>query len=244
MNDEQKAFWSERQKTYGHTGWWDPAIYAYDQLERLAIVKKKIEGFSLTSWRALDFGCGTGDFARMLHDLGAEVVAYDPYIAPQNGSDDVRYVNDFEAVRSMASLFDIVLCVTVLDHIVDEAEFIEILHVLKGVGTASAHYLFLEYATDEAVESPKAYQAMRSLPTWRDCLSKAGLAMVEAMPLPHPLEAPSPGYLAYMQAVENEQVSEPDLKAQACRFLDKFGIGSVDQSPFKLLHCLSQAAGE
>ena len=56
------AFWSQRVRRYGHTGWSDAATYAYDQRLRLKAVSWLLKPMAA----ALDYGCGVGDFCALL----------------------------------------------------------------------------------------------------------------------------------------------------------------------------------
>jgi hypothetical protein len=49
------AFWSERLRAHGHTGWADRVIYAGDQLERLERVRVVLLELSARGGKAPDF---------------------------------------------------------------------------------------------------------------------------------------------------------------------------------------------
>ena len=64
--DDSKDFWNGRVKKYGHTGWADIFIYAYDQQARLRVIENILKQLEFNKSLAFDFGTGTGDFANLL----------------------------------------------------------------------------------------------------------------------------------------------------------------------------------
>ena len=72
-----KEFWNDRVKKYGHTGWADNFIYAYDQQARLLAVEKIVNSLTCEKTLALDFGTGSGDFANLLSKYFDKVIAFD-----------------------------------------------------------------------------------------------------------------------------------------------------------------------
>ena len=57
-------FWQDRFVAQGHTGWFDPRVYAFDALCRLGVLSQWLEDQALSVGLALDFGAGSGDFSR------------------------------------------------------------------------------------------------------------------------------------------------------------------------------------
>ncbi len=92
-------FWNERLVKFGHTGWADPVIYAYDQQERLALIGAAITKLSIKRGSALDFGCGAGDFSKLLLSNGFNVCDYDPYVHPIINSASFTYADSFQQIE-------------------------------------------------------------------------------------------------------------------------------------------------
>jgi ribosomal protein L11 methylase PrmA len=80
---DRKDFWQARHAKFGHTGWASRKIYAFDQFVRLSRFVDLLDENNIKPGVALDFGCGAGDFSRVLLDRGWSVVAYDPFVDPQ-----------------------------------------------------------------------------------------------------------------------------------------------------------------
>jgi 2-polyprenyl-3-methyl-5-hydroxy-6-metoxy-1,4-benzoquinol methylase len=116
----------------------------------------------LSGKRVLDFGAGRGAMALALREIGAEVVAVDPF-----GTD---YLNSlgFESYRDLHGLpwdikFDGIISLEVLEHLIDPKEVLETLHskLLPGA------WLFL--TTPNAAGAPARLSGKR----WREA-SKPG----------------------------------------------------------------------
>jgi 2-polyprenyl-3-methyl-5-hydroxy-6-metoxy-1,4-benzoquinol methylase len=123
VSDSTSAkFWQDRFAAYGHTGWWDPRIYAFDQQCRLGVFGQWLDDRPFSGQLALDFGAGTGDFSRLLVHRGWQVVSYDKYIRPKFQHRKSQTASSAEVVAASAP-YDLIVSITVLDHIMDEAEF-------------------------------------------------------------------------------------------------------------------------
>ena len=73
-----KIFWTQRVNTYGHTGWSDNITYMYDQSLRLNLVEKMIQKYFSDKLKfSLDYGCGSGDFTKLLASYSVETTGVD-----------------------------------------------------------------------------------------------------------------------------------------------------------------------
>jgi SAM-dependent methyltransferase len=202
LDQPREDWWRARLERFGHTGWKDPVVYAFDQLERLEIVRGAIPAAGGPQQSAIDFGCGTGDFSRLLLDLGYAVVGYDPFVEPTLDSPRFRYVADLERLREAGRGSSLALSVTALDHVLDPSEFLDALTCLRACLLGGGRLVALEYALDIATErrsgpGAQVYQAFRTVDEWRSALEATSFAVSEMRPVPHPGESPSPGYRAY-----------------------------------------------
>lgn len=196
------AFWSERVRRYGHTGWSDAATYAYDQRLRLKAAHEVLSGLPAQARRsALDFGCGVGDFCAVLAAHAEAVVGYDlsaaviQRAARLNSAANVRYVSNADDV--WAQRYDLILSVTVLQHVVDDAELQALVRRFAEALNLGGRIVVLETLAD--VPADAGYLKRRTLAQLLAVFGAAGLQPVMQRGLYHPTECPTPAYRAYRQ---------------------------------------------
>lgn len=189
------AFWSARVRRYGHTGWSDPATYAYDQRLRLKAVAARLGPVDV----ALDYGCGVGDFCALLatqarqvvgHDLSAEALAR---AARLNPAPNIRYEADAQAV--WAQRYDLVLSITVLQHVTDESELSAVLHRFAASLQPGGRVIVLETLAGAAQDA--GYLKRRTLAQLEAAFAAAGLSLLSRDGFYHPSECPTPAFRAY-----------------------------------------------
>jgi SAM-dependent methyltransferase len=194
-------FWAERVRRYGHTGWSDAAVYAYDQRLRLAALREWLnaEDFS-GDGSALDFGCGTGDFCALLAERFGTVVGCDlsPAVlavaAQRHASPRIRYTAD--ADEALARRHALILCVTVLQHIVDDGELRALLQRFAAALQPGGRVVVLETFASAAPVA-NGYLKLRTLESLQAAFAAAGLALRSQRGFYHPSESPTPAFLAY-----------------------------------------------
>ena len=189
------GFWRDRLAAHGHTGWADQKIYEFDQPCRLQRLAEYLDGTALKPGRALDFGCGSGDFSWFLIRRGWEVVAYDRYVSPRFSHPRMISTQSFSQVAQQGP-YDLIISITVLNSIMDDAEFSDRLKDMGNLLGSNGQFFFLEYAGD--VEKQRStYQTFRRLSEWRAHLAEAGLEISAAVPYFHPQEATIPAWEQY-----------------------------------------------
>jgi hypothetical protein len=190
-------FWRNRLTTHGHTGWADLKVYEFDQPCRLQRLAEYLDGTALKPGKALDFGCGSGDFSWLLIRRGWTVVAYDRYVSPRFSHPQLILAQSFSQVVERGP-YDLIISITVLDSIMDDAEFSDRLKDMGNLLESSGRFFFLEYAGD--VEKQRStYQTFRRLSEWRARLAKAGLELSSVVPYFHPSDAPIPAWEHYQR---------------------------------------------
>lgn len=129
-------FWEERAGKIGHTGWSDVKIYAFDQKIRLDTVDYMIRTYgSDAKGTLLDFGCGTGDFARKQKKKFNQVVIYDTCESVLDKA--IKRIPECIAYSNMSDLEkdhhvqDVILSITVLQHILDDHELKKIVRLIQ-----------------------------------------------------------------------------------------------------------------
>ena len=249
MLNDLKEFWLKRYKETGHTGWKDPIVYAYDQIQRLAIVSAKIEDLTITPLTAIDFGCGTGDFSRLALEKGFSVWAYDPYVLPRISHPNFRYVGKRHELDIPTLKVGLILSITVLDHIVDDDEFAHTLVFLRERISEQGIFLMMEYALDDEQRFSNSYQAFRTIDQWESYLSIAGWKISVIEPVPHPEMAPSLGFIHFkkttpirlLRKIPKCRILNPFLLALltkcALHNLKKNRMPKINESPLKLISC-------
>lgn len=249
MPDDLKEFWFRRYKETGHTGWKDPTVYAYDQIQRLAIVSAKIDALTIRPLIAIDFGCGTGDFSRLALEKGFIVWAYDPYVLPKISHRNFRYVSQCHELDIPNGKVGLILSVTVLDHILNDDELASTLVFLRKRISEQGFLLMMEYALDNAQRVSNKYQALRTIDQWENYLSIAGWNILVVEPVPHPVMAPSLGLLHFKKSIPvrlagkipKYRILTPYLIALLTKCarhnLKKHKMFKVKESPLKLITC-------
>ena len=250
-----EGFWTERLRTHGHTGWADPVIYAYDQMERLRLVEQMLSKAPRQPGIALDFGCGTGDFSKLLLRLGFSVCGYDPFVRPRITSKQFLYADSLNGISISDCSADVALSVTALDHILDEPELHRALATIRRCLKCEGVFYMLEYALDpedaEKFPSQNDYQSFRSLRKWKELLQSHSLGLLDLTPVPHPHHSPSSGYLLYTRSVlvrtrrrfsrlPLAKCLDPLLRWEARRLVQNRPTPLKGTSPLKLMRCCVQ----
>lgn len=185
MSDDISNFWRARFERQGHTGWTNNIIYEFDQSCRRYAFRDWLEQQKPNGGIALDFGCGSGDFATILGNLGWSVVAYDKFVAPKGLECRSIFVAVNENEVLQRGPYDLIVCVTVLDHIMDDAEFIKQLHFFQSILKPAGKLFLLEYSPDYYIP-PSAYQTFRQSTRWNEAFARSGLELQERRPFFHP----------------------------------------------------------
>ena len=138
---ENAAFWRDRLKEHDHTGWSSRIIYPFDQLCRLNAFAAWLDATMPRPGRALDFGCGVGDFAQLLLARGWSVVGFDPFVRPPILDAKFTGTQELAEIESFAP-YDLVVSITVLDHLLNDADFAERLSMLRRTIAPGGRFFF------------------------------------------------------------------------------------------------------
>lgn len=242
-------FWVERFQKLGHTGWQNPVIYAYDQRERLELISQKIAQLEKKPIVALDFGCGSGDFSQLLLKKKIQVYGYDPFTEPHINHPNFIFLSDKTKLENVENEFDLILSVTVLDHILEDKAFEQTLKAFRQQISENGYLILIEYALDNPPDVKNEYQSFRTIYECCGCLSKCGWDVLSIEPVPHPLEAPSTGFLNYrknpivflieklLRVFSMRSWIQSRLNHFATQTFLQYGVGTVANSPLKLICC-------
>ena len=199
-----QKFWDDRARQFGHTGWSDPFIYNFDQTARLQSLSSILAGTSLQTHLALDFGCGTGDFANMLAGHFDRVIGFDisPEVArlaeKRSRRRNVQFVAGpgIEALQLPDHSLDLVISVTVLQHILEPAVLLKTLRAIAGKLKPGGVFVCLE-STPLQESQPSAYVFFRTKDQWESSFKAAGLPVECRYGFYHPTDAPSASFTRY-----------------------------------------------
>lgn len=200
-----KEFWDSRVKRYGHTGQADRFIYAYDQQARLLAIEKILNSLTCDKSCALDFGTGSGDFANLLSKYFQQVIAFDISdvvieVAKKNIKKcrNVQFYsgNHIENISIPNNIVDLVLLVTVLDHIMDDSELVKTLKYFWKILKNNGFIIVLESAYN--YDKPKnSYKKFTKFNDWLSIFSDCGFSLYKYYHFYDPIEYPCASYLSY-----------------------------------------------
>ena len=198
-----KSYWNDRVNKFGHTGWSDFATYYYDQNLRLNAVRKIIANSVLRNMIALDYGCGTGDFSKILSKYCDKVIATDisdkviDKAKSENTNSNIEYHelgnNIFEYK------YDLILSVTVLQHILDNDKLSELIG--KFESSLSKHGIIIVFESFSENGTNSDYQKLRNVEDFVRTFQDAGLTLQSFFDFYHPSYMPTELFNKYRRNV-------------------------------------------
>jgi SAM-dependent methyltransferase len=182
-------FWEAKYQRDGHTGYDDPRIYRYDQPLRVRRVRRELARLfpgGLRGRRGLDVGCGTGDFMALLLDAGCGSVQGIDVSPGVVAAARRRFAAAGDRVRlEVAALpgaalgrdrFDVITCVTVLQHVVDDDEAVAAVRAMGQALTPQGCLVVLEIAPERPVPALQpGVLRERTRAQWEALFAAAGL---------------------------------------------------------------------
>jgi len=187
-------YWDDRALRQGHTGWSDWLIYEFDQLAREKAIRGVLSkiGANRRKAKAIDLGTGTGDFARVLAGTYSEVVAVDISekvleIARRINArtKNIRFVHPDALSQEDTRDADLVLSVTVLNHIMDDAALQATIESLGKGLSADGYFIAFEYCASKAA-AVSSYQRNMTFEEWRTLFARCGLSLHDCYGFYHP----------------------------------------------------------
>lgn len=194
----QPEYWNHRLERYGHTGDSNAIIYAYDQPQRLAAIASAITRVSRgpkTIRRALDVGCGTGDFSQFLLEAGAQHVsaldcspAVVDFVQRRFQTAGDRFDASCAAIQDAQfapASFDLIVCVNALQHVLDSADFDRAVGNMCHMAAPGGLLVTCEYSAAGAQDlPPNDYVVVRARKTYVDAFAAHGCAVRGLFGLP------------------------------------------------------------
>jgi SAM-dependent methyltransferase len=194
----QPEYWRHRLERYGHTGDSNAVIYAYDQPQRLAAVASVIQRESRRREpfrHALDLGCGTGDFSRLLLDAGVKRVsavdvspAVVEFVRDRFRATGDRFDASCAAIQDAAHAsgsFDLMVCVNALQHVLDRSDFERAVANMCRMAAPGALVVTCDYSTTASRDLPaNEYVVVRARQSYIDAFVRGGCTVRGVFGLP------------------------------------------------------------
>src|SRR4051812_3804890 len=197
-----KDYWNERALKYGHTGHAEPFYYCFDQEARKFAIREVIRETAFQQKnKALDFGCGSGDFIPLLLESFQSVSGFDisetviekakPRFA---GTTNVTLSHAFKTIEAKGP-YDLALSVTVLQNL-SKQELQTTLQLLYANLNNGAHLVCLDaFLSTEK----KREQNMDKATTdeWLQCLTAEGFKLQASRAFYNPVMFPTRSWKLY-----------------------------------------------
>lgn len=185
-------FWRERVQKYGHTGWCYPCTYGFDQPLRIKVVKELIGRYAQHKETLLDFGCGTGDFSGALKNDFCQITAYDPCVDVLEKAKDelkdtknISFVDNFNSLKEIGMSYDVVLSITVLQHIMLDQELHNNLRFLYQEMKQNGIFVIMESFVSN-IESN--YERNWTYQDFKSMMEKAGFTLLQGYNFYNPMD--------------------------------------------------------
>jgi len=182
VTSSDRQYWEERAVKHGRLacGYLDPRHQVYEQPLRWAAFARMSP--IKPGERVLDIGCGVGTWSVRMAEQGAQVLGVDISAAmidmaePHAG---VEYrVAAAHELDCPDRYFDLVVSVTVLQHITDPEELKRALRNLRRMLKDSGRFFVLEYSPLHSVPSQElTYMRYRTHQQWIDLMASEGFAL-------------------------------------------------------------------
>jgi len=151
--DKGKKFWDNRVEKYGElsTGYLDRNFYEYDDSLRWSLFRKSVT--KKKGSKILDVGCNHGRWSYKMYDLGFKIYGFDissKAIELAKKNKGKRKIEFFYSkavdIKFEKNYFDVIVSVTVLQHILDKKEFEKSLKKLIDITKKGGEIFLIESA--------------------------------------------------------------------------------------------------
>jgi 2-polyprenyl-3-methyl-5-hydroxy-6-metoxy-1,4-benzoquinol methylase len=195
----RSAYWDQRFSSYGGSRGAYKAICSYgmpylynkyiDLLQRKAFCAA-LDRLGVAGRQVLDVGCGVGRWCRLLSDRGAAVTGADisehavALARARTAGSGMRFVvSPVSRLDLPPASFDLITCVTVLQHIVDEDELSSSLAALRRLLKPGGRLLLLEVVPrlGPGRDPSTAVLRVRSEGEYVERLARLGLSLLDVL---------------------------------------------------------------
>lgn len=187
MNKDH-IYWKKRVKKHGEKSVADlnEKKGLYDDEIRKNVFFSLIK--SVKGKKVLDVGCGTGKWDVLLAQKGAEVTGIDfveglidaAAIKADSMGVNVRFkTGDIADLIPGDELYDLVISITVLQHITDEENMKKALANIHSVLKTGGQILIIEYAPKKSSHLQSSYMVFRTRDEWVKLFNKSGFVLIK-----------------------------------------------------------------
>jgi SAM-dependent methyltransferase len=203
MTYNNESYWNHRVKKFGHTGWSDFVIYCYDQNLRLNAIEQIIANSEFKNMIALDYGCGTGDFSKILSKYCEKVIATDisnKAIDKAKSETTNANIEYYELCNDIFKCkYDLILLITVLQHVLDDVKLSEL--ISKFESSLNKDGIIIAFETFSKDETISIYQKLREVGKFVKIFQEAGLRLISSFNFYHPLYMPTDLFVKYRRNI-------------------------------------------
>jgi len=231
-------YWNNRARKFGHTGWSNHLIYAFDQSARLKAIEHIIAKIQIARNTALDFGTGSGDFARNLSESFKKVIAFDTAEKVLNigGSEFGNASNiDYCCEKSVMDLdiadgeLDVILSVTVLGHLMDDGNLRAHLKYFYEKLSDDGKIIALEYTPSKEL-APAEYQRFLTFNQWKMAFHSINFVLNDCYGFYSPTESPCKSYEMYKDSITVKLMGKAQQFGWAKKQLKKMARNFVNDN--------------
>jgi len=195
------GYWNERALKHGHTGHAEPFYYCFDQEARKFAIAELIKQTPfLTKNKALDFGCGSGDFLEVLSEHFKCVAGYDhsdkviDVARKRYAAQPFLISSHFKEIEQQAP-YDLALSVTVLQYL-DASSLEKTLQLLYKNLNAGGYLICLD--SFSSVEKNQEHGLDKATNAeFSASVKTAGFKMAGVHPYYNPVLFPTPSWKQY-----------------------------------------------
>jgi len=200
-----KNFWTQRVKDYGHTGWSDNITYLYDQYLRLHLIEKVVNKYFVSNQikYSLDYGCGSGDFTKLLAQYSEKTLGVDiaqeiiDVASKKNREENITFMQ-LDNLDYSPSKYSLVNSITVLQHILKDDELNIVLNKLNTILSKKGIFIIVDsYGENQESE----YMKLRKYEDFILLLKQNNFNVLETHNLYHPQEEPTKLFKLYSRSI-------------------------------------------
>jgi cyclopropane fatty-acyl-phospholipid synthase-like methyltransferase len=243
-----REYWEKRVSKHGHTGHGEAFLYCFDQEARKFAVKELLQHIHFKKKdKALDFGCGTGDFLNILNSWFKTVDGYDISYNVINKArknlkhqDAITLTNDISEIEQSAP-YDFILTVTVLQSLTKN-ELVEACKLLFNALDDNGYIVCMEFFTNE-VRNTQTHENKATANEWLEILKSNQIEIISLHSFYNPVLYPSNSlklynnkrFLKLLKPLKRFRITQKILSHVAKKIIAKHNdVLEKQKTPFKI----------